>query len=407
MMVRTRLCSFVAAVALVAGCANTDTASQDGAAAESGGDTSPSAEDTATPETAAADTTTDSASGDTTSTAEAGDDPLPNFEAETFEPTALPDIEPTDTAVGQRVARYLEELGGLEESVAERQAALRAMRERARELAVAYNDLIGQITARLQTGTTPGNPELVDQWREAQGILDELGQQISEMTNLANAISGDAGTAAYLLDSVRAAYGLSGAVETDHDHLQQLEDQVRQTVVRIERLSNQVNQDVDRQQRYLASERNNLRTLSLSISRGELIGGGSGFGLASGRLEEASLPDRAGTARFGEPQTGQRVTEEPLVVIEFDQPQVNFERPLFEAVNEALNRRPEARFELVAVAPDTETVGEGRLASTRARDRAEEVYRALTRMGMPADRLSLTETRSAQAQANEVHIYVQ
>src|SRR3546814_11917726 len=41
----------------------------------------------------------------------------------------------------------------------------------------------------------------------------------------------------------------------------------------------------------------------------------------------------------------------PLVVIRFDRPDVPYEAPLFTAVPEALNRRPNAAFHLASVVP--------------------------------------------------------
>ena len=46
------------------------------------------------------------------------------------------------------------------------------------------------------------------------------------------------------------------------------------------------------------------------------------------------------------------------------------------------------------------------LASSNAKRQAETVMRSLTDMGLPANRVSLSASTSAQAQTNEVHLYV-
>jgi hypothetical protein len=46
------------------------------------------------------------------------------------------------------------------------------------------------------------------------------------------------------------------------------------------------------------------------------------------------------------------------------------------------------------------------LASTQARRNAEAVYRSLTEMGLPADRVALSAMSSNATDVNEVHLYV-
>ncbi|MBT5414479.1 MAG: hypothetical protein HOK81_07765, partial [Rhodospirillaceae bacterium] len=96
----------------------------------------------------------------------------------------------------------------------------------------------------------------------------------------------------------------------------------------------------------------------------------------------------------------------PLVVIRFDNPNVQYEEALYTAMSRALERRPSATFELVAVAPTKGSSGEIALASANSKRQAEQVLRSLTNMGLPTDRISLSATTSSSARSNEVHIYV-
>jgi hypothetical protein len=91
----------------------------------------------------------------------------------------------------------------------------------------------------------------------------------------------------------------------------------------------------------------------------------------------------------------------PLVVIRFDRPDVVYDKALYSAVNSALERKPEAVFDLVAVAPGGSSAG-----ATTARRDAEKVLRSLTAMGLPASRVTLSAGTSAEARTSEVHIYV-
>jgi hypothetical protein len=92
-----------------------------------------------------------------------------------------------------------------------------------------------------------------------------------------------------------------------------------------------------------------------------------------------------------------------LVVIRFDRQDVEFEPAVYQAVSRALERRPDAIFDLVAVSPGT---GGQSLSSGSARRNAEQVLQSLSGMGLPADRVMLSAMSSATAQSSEVHIYV-
>jgi hypothetical protein len=96
----------------------------------------------------------------------------------------------------------------------------------------------------------------------------------------------------------------------------------------------------------------------------------------------------------------------PLVLIRFDRPNVNYEQALFAAVSAALDRRPDASFDLVAVTPSTGSQAQLSLAREESRRDAERVLRSLTSMGLSPNRVALSQMTSPAAQTNEVHLYV-
>jgi len=96
----------------------------------------------------------------------------------------------------------------------------------------------------------------------------------------------------------------------------------------------------------------------------------------------------------------------PLVVIRFDQPNVDYEQPLYTAVSRALERKPSATFTIQAVAPNAGTAAQVAVNNNTSRQNAENVLRSLTNMGLPADRVSLSAMMSPDIQSNEVRIFV-
>jgi hypothetical protein len=267
-----------------------------------------------------------------------------------------------------------------------------------------YFSNVATINARLQNGTTPGNPILVEQSRVAQTKLEDIASDINVLTSLSNDISSNASVASYLLEAVRATYGLSGAVDEDHVALTQLEDEVNRLVVQIDRQLNEVNSDINRRTSYLSTERRNLQTLTLAIANGELYGQSLAnrayFSPASALPGD---PDML-AAKMGQSSTYN--TSKPLVVIRFDRPNVDYQQAVYVATSEALQRYPNVSFEVVAVAPPGQNAAQGSLANSDAQKDAQEVVRSMNQIGIPGNRIKLSSTRSPQARTPEVHIFL-
>ena len=332
-------------------------------------------------------------SGEMRATELAAQGAIPSLGTTVFEPQDLPQFETTGTFVGQKVQELRGDLDELKRQISDHNQRLQELRGETRSAARTYHNNVARINTRLQLGTTPGNPELVEMWNQARQRLGTVEQTVNGMNQLSTQVSSTARLASYLLESVQAAYGLSGAVEKDHEQLAVLEDSTNRTVVLIDRLANELSSDIARQNSYLQRERANLSTLSLAIKNGEFYGDS----LSNQAYGSPTPPSRAG----GSERVG---SDQPLVVIRFDQDNVNYEQALYSAVRRVLDRRPEAAFDVVAVAPQG---GEqSALALSKARRQAERVLRSLNEMGLPPNRVSLSATTSSRANVNEVHVYV-
>ena len=302
----------------------------------------------------------------------------------------------TGTYVGQKVAALRSDLQRLQGNINQHNTDLQQARQGMAQDAATYYGLVAAINSRLQVGTTPGNPQLVSQWNQAQTSLDRLNDDIARLNTISNQAAGDSALAAYILESVRAAYGLQGAVDEDHRQLNILENDVNRTVVLIDRLLNDLSDDISRQSTYVTNERRNLTTLSLAIKNGELYG----QSLANRAYSTAAGPQLAAVTN------PLLVDRRPLMVIRFDKPNVAYEQALYNAVSRALERRPGAAFDVVAVAPARGTPGQAALSTTTSKRNADAVVRSLTNMGLPADRINLSATTSGATQTNEVQVYV-
>lgn len=329
----------------------------------------------------------------------------PTLGSNSFVPPPITPGQATGTFVGQKVGMLRGELQRMREQTRRHNGMLQQIRRETGAHSQAYHGSVGSINARLQVGTTPGNPYLVQQWNVSQAALSKIDSDIARMNSLANSVAGTSTMSSYLLETTRAAYGLSGAVEEDHKQLAILEDEVNRTVVLIDRLLNELSEDINRQTTYVSNERNNLTSLSLAIKNGELLGSS-----LANRAFATSAPIAAAapiaSSRAGAPRATGPSGRRPLVVIRFDRPNVQYQQALYSAVNRALQRRPQAGFDLVAVAATQGSPAQSTVSANKAKRNAEGVLRSLSEMGLPLQRVRLSAISSGQASSNEVHLYV-
>lgn len=312
----------------------------------------------------------------------------------------------TGTVVGARVNQLRADLSSLQGQVRAQVAERQQIRTAAAANAARYQANIAQINSRLQVGTTPGNPELVEQWNQAQRDLSLIEDDTRRLNALSARAAQSSSLAGFVLESARAAYGLSGAVEQDHRDLAAIEDETNRTLVEVDRLLGELSDDVNRQTASVASERRNLAALSVAIQSGQFFG----MSLAN----RASLaPLAAGQGRAsGQPRALGRSSaaggaNRPLVVIRFEGGRTpDYQQPLYDAVARALERRPGAVFDIIAVSPAEGRPADLARGANQSRRNAEGVLRTLVEMGMPSERVGLSGAQSRAIQGNEVHVYV-
>jgi hypothetical protein len=154
--------------------------------------------------------------------------------------------------------------------IARQQEQLNATRSQIGGESSSYSNLVASITARLQAGTTPGNPELVAQWNQAQARLDAVTMGVGQLNSLASQVTTQASVAGYLVDNVRATFAVGGAVDEDHRNLRAIEAETTRSIQDVDRLISELNSEIARQNGYLARERTNLAALSYGINMGRL-----------------------------------------------------------------------------------------------------------------------------------------
>ena len=398
--------------------------------------------------------------------------------------------KPTETMVSRKLRDLKSELAILQDKVVILSEALAKLQRQNESQAASYFAAVATINTQLQVGTTPGNPRLLERFSTAEQSLETLAARLADFNDLAIDASKVATEASFLLDSARATYGLSGAIEEDHVELAGMEDKINTMIVLVERVLNTVSDDISRTSAYLTTERDNLRTLSLAVANGTLYGQSLADRPFSGvrdirKLASSSHARNAGyapyaapapqvaaptalmggaTAQYQQPQYQQPqpiayaptpVLEDmpmpetfiedapeamasddmfpeepvmepmpvvaepepapagpvaqdprPLVKIRFDRSDVDFEQPLYMAVNEVLNRYPDASFNVVALHSSIGGAAETAIESTRSRRNAQKVIRTLSQIGVSEGQIGVSYDQSPDVDANEVHVYI-
>jgi len=289
---------------------------------------------------------------------------------------------PGDTSVARRASQLEAELAQVRETQQRRTAAadelIRALNTESQVYARTADDL----AEHLRRGTMAGNPTLVAQWSEAQGQYERMTGDLGRLRLLSAEIGGDRSLAAFLHAAARSATELSGGTDADLARLTRISTELTAVVQSYDALSRTLDVEIAERSRFLDNESNRLKTLLAAVERGSF----------------AARP-RSGAALFLAPGSPGIDGRRPLFLVRFDRTDVAFEQPLYEAVKQALDRRPDIGFQLIAVTPQG-------ASSAPARDGAAKVLRALVQMGLPTERVALAARTSPEAGTPEVHLYL-
>lgn len=309
-----------------------------------------------------------------------------------------------NTVVSRKISELQRDLSELQSNVAGISDRLLNIQKTNQTVSAEYYASVATINTQLQSGTTPGNPRLMQRLNTAQSSLDQLDNNSQRLNDLSIEAANAASMASFMLEGTRSAYGLTGAVEEDHVLLAQMEDGINNTITVIDRLQNNISDDVTRTGSYLTTERNNLRTLTLAVTNGDLYGKSLANRPFSSVARETTTLQQAVTATPTAPPS--QSNPRPLAKIRFDKPNVNYEQALYMGMNEAMAKYPNARYEIVAVHPSVGNTAQLAIESTKARRNAEKVLRTITQMGVPNQQIDISTAPSAEATSSEVQIYI-
>ena len=305
-------------------------------------------------------------------------------------------VSPIFTYVGQRIVEMQGEFNKLDADIKQGEDNFQELRFNGIKSAENYHSIVAAIAARLQIGTTPGNPILLSQYEQAQTVLSEVGAQGQNLVDVGNKIALYSTRVSYLLEQARSAKKLRGAVDEDHRNLSFFQDSLKRRSVDVLRTLEELNETVRRRDIFLAAERRRLTQLANAISVGE------SFGLGLGTLN--SLPAvNDETANEGR-RSNNNVSPNPIAIFRINE-QENYEQNLFGAISATLDKAPKSKFTLVAVSSSAGNSSEQAQRAANARDNISKVISSLVSMGMPVDRISVSSLSAASVENTEIRLY--
>ncbi len=301
----------------------------------------------------------------------------------------------TGTEVGADVTAIRERFTALQQRINEHSGAFADLQSNTAQNLESYYGTTAAINTRLQLGTTKGNPQLMAQLDEALKNVAQIEGDLTKVEGLTAQIATDRRETESVLSDIQAAFEQAGAIDEDHRQLTVLEGEATRANVLTKRLEGQMKAKLQRQAPYVDQEKINLAKLETAIANGGFVEEG----------ETATVAVSAPAAASEAP--AEAIGERPaLVIIRFDEEDVAYEQPLFDAVSKAMEARPQSSFDVVSISPLSSAGGVAG-AQAQSVENAGRVLQSLTDMGLPPSRINLSTASNSEITSNEVRIYVQ
>lgn len=300
-----------------------------------------------------------------------------------FEPLGVSEGGTTGTFVGQKVITFRNELQQLQDSIRNNNTLLQQIRASVVSNALQYHKATGMIEAKLQVGTTPGNPQMFGVLESAQNNIQVMNSNANALSQLSAKIAADAANTDYLVNAIRAAYSISGAVDEDHRQLHVLENEAGQTSILMGSLLNEVNNDIARQKQYITTAEDTVMYLRSAIKNGS-------YGVNNVPLNYVSGNNFGSTTNVS--------SGAPLFVAKFNKADVDYKAGLKQAVSSALSKKPNVVFDIVAVSPANGS-------SAIAKNNATQIFQDMIDMGVGAANINLS-AKAGNGNNSEVQIFV-
>ncbi|MHA1570093.1 MAG: hypothetical protein ACTSXZ_11545, partial [Alphaproteobacteria bacterium] len=228
--------------------------------------------------------------------------------------------------------------------------------------------------------------------------LNRLYADLLKLNGLASKVTVAAAVAARHLGDARVMMDRTDMTAEDRRRLTALRYAIDATITLTHQFLSELHLDIGSQTQYASKQRTRLAELVAQVAGAD----------PRGPVKVGQEPPTGDTSETGAASSGMVAGKfappagRPLVTIRFERPDVDYGKPLYQAVTEAVRRRPDVNFEIVGVSPP----GTNGLITSAAMSHALKVKRTLSEMGLPESRMRLLSAASADAASDEVRVFV-
>ena len=323
---------------------------------------------------------------------------LPTLGSTNFEAIEVSNVDYTGTIVGQKVIAFRNELTELQNSIKKNNAELQSVRASVIQNAIEYHNTTAAMEAKLQMGTTPGNPIMYSMLQKTQGNVVVMDENTNTLNKIYNQAVSDVSVVNNLLDSIRATYSVSGALDEDHAQLRTMENETGQTAILLNSLISEVGNDFTRQLEYT----NNARTYLASLDKAIKVGS---YGINNPPLSSNFEATTTGNKNKYISQTNvsnNKLSGRPLFAIKLNKDNINYHESLQRAISAAKSRNKNFRYEVVAVSP----VSANSNIKTKTQNHAVNIFQELISLGINSEHIDLLSKTSPNITSAEVQIFI-
>ena len=289
----------------------------------------------------------------------------------------------------------------LENAYGQRRNNYTRMQDNITASAKAYLDIVSDIRAKLQVGTTPGNPQLLAELNSARVALDALGSRVINLRELNNDIDRDLSQSVFLKQMGRNAQYIQGSSESDLQRIQSALLRLDRTTRTMETMRDSANRLVERQQGLEQIHRNELNLLNQIIYRGvnaesfsfrpdELTQNPSSGAISSPVESSMATPPVQVSSLADNPATQPAAGRSELLSLTLAGKKKGFEEALYNTIEKAHKTNPDVTFALKGVYPTGKTKAETKKFQQQAQKDADTVLASMVDMGVPASRVTVS-----------------
>ncbi len=311
----------------------------------------------------------------------------------------------TGTFVGQRVSAFRQELSQIKQAQKSGERQLEKINANISNNASLYQKTISAVETKLQAGTTPGNPNMYAMLQQAQGNVQTMFANANALENLSNKTANILTSVNYLENSIAAAFSISGAVDEDHKQLRELQNDAMTTAQKAAALNENVAAAANFQQQSAIQASQEINALHESVKNGSNTFTAARRPIVTQRT--SAYAPVVPVARSAKPLApAKRAAASavaangtlPLFSVRFADNNVDYKDGLNSAVKSALNRKPNASFEVVAVSNSG--------SQNNAQQHASRIFEEIVKFGANANNVSLNARISEKAPVAEVQVFV-